>query len=467
MNTNNIKKQTFRKFGFLDKFSYMMGDLGCCLSFSLNASLMLFYTQYMGLSLTTWGVIILILKVWDAINDPIMGALIDSRKPGKRGKFKTYIFYGSFMLIFSSILVFLPIPSAAYWAKVALCIVGYLLWDMSYTVVNVPYGAMNVAITSDPTERAQLSTWRSIGSKIASLVVAIVLPIFTYEAGTNNYLGGRIVYISLVLGVISFIAFQILLKGTVERVEMPVRKDNEPKFNYLESMKAFFHNRAMVALTIATVAQLIMLLSASTVSQLVFQIYFQNGRLAGVLGIMMIIPSLMVAPFIKPLVKKFGKKEAATFPLLLGIVLGVVMAFAPIPRSGTGIIIWLALTFFINVSTAFFGMVTWAMVADCIDYQEIQTGRREDGTVYATYSLFRKIAQGIGSSIVAFLLILTGYNELLGPQQTAEVANNIRMLCGIIEIVGISVMFLVMLFIFKIDKKASYEIQEKLGRITK
>ena len=172
---NKVNRQ--RPFGAKDKWSYAMGDLGCNMSFALNSYLMLFYTQYIGLDLGTWGIIILLLKIWDAINDPIMGALMDALKPGKRGKFKTYIYYGSFVLLFSGALCFLPIPSAPYPIKVLVCVVGYLIWDMAYTVVNVPYGAMNAAITTDPTERAQLSTYRGIGSMIANIVVLITLPL--------------------------------------------------------------------------------------------------------------------------------------------------------------------------------------------------------------------------------------------------------------------------------------------------
>ena len=126
---NKVNRQ--RPFGAKDKWSYAMGDLGCNMSFALNSYLMLFYTQYIGLDLGTWGIIILLLKIWDAINDPIMGALMDALKPGKRGKFKTYIYYGSFVLLFSGALCFLPIPSAPYPIKVLVCVVGYLIWDMA------------------------------------------------------------------------------------------------------------------------------------------------------------------------------------------------------------------------------------------------------------------------------------------------------------------------------------------------
>ncbi len=103
MDSSSPAKSQLRPFGARDRWAYAMGDFGCNLSFALNSYLMLFYTQYIGLSLTTWGVIILLLKIWDGINDPIMGGLMDSLKPGKRGKFKSYIFLkpGSLFIICS------------------------------------------------------------------------------------------------------------------------------------------------------------------------------------------------------------------------------------------------------------------------------------------------------------------------------------------------------------------------------
>lgn len=99
---NKVNRQ--RPFGAKDKWSYAMGDLGCNMSFALNSYLMLFYTQYIGLDLGTWGIIILLLKIWDAINDPIMGALMDALKPGKRGKFQGYLLWIFCTVIFRSVM---------------------------------------------------------------------------------------------------------------------------------------------------------------------------------------------------------------------------------------------------------------------------------------------------------------------------------------------------------------------------
>ena len=109
-------------------------------------------------------------------------------------------------------------------------------------------------------------------------------------------------------------------------------------------------------------------------------------------------------------------------------------------------------------------VVVWAMVADSIDYQEMTTGKREEGTVYAVYSLGRKLAQGFGASIIAFLLAFCGYVSELGAQQTAETAANIRVLAGAIQLVSAVGMYSALQFGFKLNKKQVDNMQIKLGR---
>ena len=206
-------EETAKKpFTIKDKLAYMCGDLGCNMSFALNSYLMLFWTQYMGISLITWGIIIFLLKIWDAINDPIIGGLIDAIKPKPgQSKFKPWIFWGSLALIFSGAVCFVPIQSAHIAVKITICVLGYLLWDLSYTIVNVPYGSLNAAISSDAKERSQLSTFRSIGAFIANIVLAILIPILAYNK-EGQLLGQVLIVIGLVCGVFGFILFQILCR---------------------------------------------------------------------------------------------------------------------------------------------------------------------------------------------------------------------------------------------------------------
>ena len=181
-------------------------------------------------------------------------------------------------------------------------------------------------------------------------------------------------------------------------------------------------------------------------------------------------------PLIVPLVKKFGKKEAASWPLLLGVLGGALMMILPreLFLSGAGIIIWILLQLLVSMSFAILATVGWAMVADCIDYQELQTGRREEGTVYAVYSLGRKIAQGFGAAIVLLMLGWLGFQEagwdsVLGVEipsvQTPIVANRIRLLIGGVYCVCSLVQFIMLKFAYPLTKEKVDEMNIKLGRV--
>ncbi len=153
-----------RKFDIRDCLAYAAGDLGCNMSFALKSTMAIFWTQFMQLDLW-YSLLLIIVQVWDAINDPLIGSIVDADKHKyKRNKFLTYIWAGSIGLIVGGACCFLPFPNAPVWAKIIIFIAGYVVWDAFYTVANVPYGSLLSLISSKPADRASLSAWRSVGS---------------------------------------------------------------------------------------------------------------------------------------------------------------------------------------------------------------------------------------------------------------------------------------------------------------
>ena len=147
-----------RKFGMRDCLAYAAGDFGCNMSFALKSTMALFWTQVMGLS-AWYSLLIVILQVWDAINDPLIGSIVDSdRHKYKRNKFLQYIWVGSIGLIVGGALCFMPFPAAPIWAKIIIFMAGYIIWDAFYTVANVPYGSLLSLISDAPADRASPST---------------------------------------------------------------------------------------------------------------------------------------------------------------------------------------------------------------------------------------------------------------------------------------------------------------------
>lgn len=185
------------------------------MSFALKSFLIVYWTQFMGIDSILMASLLLIVQVWDAINDPIIGAVVDAdTHKYRRNKFLTYVWAGSIGLLFAGALCYIPWPSAPYVIKCILFVAGYMLWDAFYTVANVPYGSLLSLISNDPVERTKLSTGRSVGSMVGALTSAILLPFFIYDA-SNNLRGEVMFGIALVMGVLGFIAFQYMIRNTV------------------------------------------------------------------------------------------------------------------------------------------------------------------------------------------------------------------------------------------------------------
>ncbi len=441
-----------RPFGFKDKFGYALGDFGCNMSFVfINSYMMLYFVTCLGIPAEIYAVLIMIAKVWDALDDPVVGALCDATRPKGGSKFMPWIKWGSLPLLVFSIVMFIYVPDAPLWAKCVLCLGTYIVWSTSYTVVNVPYGSLQAVITKDPLQRAELSNARSIGAMLAQAPAMILLPLIIYDQNDNNPHGERFVWIVAVMGLIGFISFYFLRKLVTERIQPQVKETQ--KFNYFKSIGAFFTNKPMMGVTISTIAMLAFLMSATNTMSYTFMVYFQNSRMTSLATVVAMLPMVLAIFLCKPLVKRFTKRQLCTYPFILSIAATAVITFVKIENP----FIWLAVLAVGMFAVGIYSILNWAMVADCIDFQEEKTGRREEGTIYATYSLFRKLAQGIGQAIVSLALALTGYVEATGAVQTQEVADNIYTMTGALPLIGSIICFFSMLFLYKFGKDSKFD----------
>lgn len=436
---------TIKPFGKSDKIGYALGDFGCNMSFVfINNYLMLFYVTCMKIRPEHFAIIILIAKIFDGINDPIIGGLCDATTPGKNGKFKPWIKWGSLPLLISSVLLFLYVPNANYGIKVAMCLGLYCIWSISYTSVNVPYGSMQSVITTNPNERNELSRWRSIGSTVAQLPIVIILPLIVYDA-QDNPRGEYFIYIVAVMGIIGFVSFYFTRKLTTERVVSSSQP--KQKFNYFATLGSFFKNTHMLGVTISSVAYIALIMTVSTSMPYVFMCYFNNTALISVAGILTAVPVILGIVIVKPALKKFTKKQLCTYPFIISVIASGIATFVRFSNP----FVWLVLITLTMFGTSFYMVLMWALVADCIDYQEHKSGRREEGSIYATYSLFRKIAQGIGAAAVSFVIGLTGYNENLPAlEQASGVPEKLYFVTGLLPFIGSILCLISMHFLYNI-----------------
>ena len=472
---------TPRKFGIRDSLAYAAGDLGCNMSFALKGTMALFWTQVMGMS-AWYSLMLIIVQVWDAINDPIIGAMVDAdRRTYKRNKFLQYIWFGSIGLIVGGACCFIPATGAPVWAKFIIFIAGYVIWDAFYTVANVPYGSLLSLISADPSDRASLSAWRSIGGMVGNMLPMVILPFLIYEEDGQTLNGMMVFVTAFIMGILGFFCFQFMIKNTEIRVEQEVKlNDDQPKFNVIEAMVNFLKNRPAVGATLAAMGMFIGMQGATTAIGVTFQIYFKNAQIQGLTSMFSMIPIVVFTPLARKMVAKFGKKELSAVGAVCYIIGALVLFLAPLGivpvsegNTGLDLIVYIIGQLICALGMGIYSTVSWAMMGDAIDYNEWKTGKREEGVVYSLHSFFRKLAQGVGPAVAVAIMGTMGYvnnaiNEAGEPYIDVtkipwENALQIRGLIAILYLVAGIFQFVGLGLVYNLDKKTLAKMNEELA----
>ncbi len=461
MSNSKAPSNAVRPFGWQDKLGYSMGDMGCNFSFQLVSTFMqLFYLQYIGIASEHYATIILISKAFDAVNDIVIGNLVDTKRIGKKSKYMPWILLGAVLLIVFNVMLFAPVKNFPYAGKYAWCLISYCLWSIAYTMVNVPYGSLHSVITDDPQQRVTLSTFRSIGAALPAIIVMVALPGIVYSDQTNAagetvqiLKGETLLPVAIVMSVIAM----FVLWGTTKLVKERVVRETEENVTGFKAMissaKSYFTNRAMVGATIATVASVGLINSTMSLNNMVFQFFFNDASKTGVAMIGSYAPMVIVMALIGKLTAKFGKKNVLVTAMFVGAVAGILSLFAPITADSKGMILYIICLMGLNVGNAVFQISVWAIVADCIEVSARKTGKSEEGSLYAIYSFFRKLAQGVGQAVVSWGLVAINFKEGENAVQDAGFGDKVKTLYIILLMVASVISFLAMKFIYNIGKK--------------
>ena len=433
------------------------------MSFALKGYLTIYWTQFMGIDNYLMASLLLIVQIWDAINDPIIGAMVDAdTHKYRRNKFLAYIWFGAIGLTVAGALCYLPFPQAPGMVKNILFVAGYMIWDAFYTVANVPYGSMLSLISDDPIQRAQLSTFRSIGSMGGALLTGMLIPVIIYD-NQNNLRGEQMFVIALIMGLIGLVCFRFMVTNTKVRVDTTITlKEDAPKFNIVKAFNNFIHNRPAVGATLAPIATFIGMYGASTAGQILFQAYFKNAKISGLVGMISYFGVFIFSPFVSRIVKRFGKKEAVTFGSVVCALAYVLMLVLPITPDGRGLSLYVLCQVIAMLGGGIGSCLSWSLMADAIDYNEWKFGVREEGTTYALHSFFRKLAQGIGPSLGLVLATKLGYDASLKAAQTIEVATRMRYLVPVMYLGSYIVMIIAYGVVFNLDKKTLAQMESDL-----
>ncbi|HDL2311857.1 TPA: MFS transporter [Enterococcus faecium] len=446
-----------RKFGLRDKIGYMFGDFGNDFTFIFASSfLMIFYTKVLGISGATVGTLFLVARFIDAVTDITMGRIVDGSKPSKTGKFKPWILRMSGPVALASFLMYqTSMASASMSIKVIYMYVTYILWgSIFYTSINIPYGSMASAITSVAEERTALSTFRSIGATLAGMFIGVLTPIFIYtrdSSGAQIVRGGStFTIVAGVFSVCAVICYVICYKLTVERVKSD---ESQLKVSLLKSLKGLAKNRALLSIIAAAIFLLLAQLSTMSMNNYVFPDYYNNAQ--GIVLMSFINPILMlvlVSPVSLIFSKKYGKKELASVGMFFSAIVYLLLFLI----KPSNMYVFLVLTSVGYMGLGIFNTVIWANITDVIDDQEVKSGQREDGTIYAVYSFARKIGQALAGGVGGWTLSIIGYDSL-AKVQSGEVLQKLYNSSTLIPAVCFFVVGLILFFVYPLSKEKVLE----------
>lgn len=471
-----------------DYIGYAMGDTACCLVFGLVTSLLQkFYTDIYGLSPLFIMLMFIGARIWDAINDPIMGRIADTVKLSKWGRYRPWFLYASVPLVLSSILMFVKWPGlTGYENYVGTCIyatVTYVMFGMSYTMLQIPYGGLASVVTTDEKERTKLSVFRSIGAGLGSVPVILISSFayknrvatpdwtgatevvdgVTYAVGENGKILTDMQYTPVIIGVVvlslaCFVMLMLAFRFNKERV-IANPGEKRAKGETKTIIKTLFSNRSFVAISVAS-----MLLLAGQMFTQSFYLYLFDD-LFGANWMNVASTACTYAPMaifmvITPkMVRKFGKKEICG----VGIGIAAVANLAMFAMRGVDIQIrmwlFLVLCFISGCGMTFIVLQVWSMATDAIDDIEVKTGRRDDGTAYAFFMFFRKLGQVISAIAVNGALLGMNYNTEKGAVQSAANLAIMYDLATIIPAVLFGLMAVVLLVWYPLSKSKVADLQ--------
>lgn len=440
------------KVSLISKIAYGFGDVGCNFSWMFVSNfLMIFYTDVFGISMAAVSGLMLFSRFWDAINDPIVGALTDKTK-SKWGRYRPWLLFGAPITAVLLILTFWARPEWSQNAKILYMAVTYCLLVLGYTCVNIPYGTLCGAMTQDIDERAKLNTSRSVAAMIAIGVLNIItVPLvdhFGSQSAKTGYLTVAVLY-GLIFTLCHFFCFA----KTKEAVSIPEKE----KISLKVQLNAVLQNKPYL---LALVGQILFgfTLYGRNADILYYFTYVEgNAAYYTTYSMCIIIPSIIGAACFQPVFSKLNNKgrTASVFALLTGICMLTLYFFnvkeSPILFYGVS---GLTQFFFSGFNTAIY-----AIIPDCVEYGEWKTGLRNDGFQYAFISLGNKIGMAIGTALLAGLLGKYGYvaNQVQNAQVIAIMKHSFTTIPGILWLVTALV-----LFFYRLNKKRYNEIVEDL-----
>lgn len=417
--------------------SYFSGQ-NLLLIITLNF-LMLFYTDYIGLSAGSIGVLFLIAKLWDAFNDPIMGIIVDKAKFKNKNKFKPWISIAIFLLPLASILLFSK-PFNSPKAMLVWAYSTYILWGMIYTISDIPIFALATVMTKNQDERVKIISIGRLFAGIGGLIGAAVLIPLKANLGWSKAM--------IIISIVAFIVMIPVKYKTKERIE---HEKSDNKNSLKDIILAVIKNKYLL------IVYGVVILTNITNSSSTTMVYFVTYNLGNELLVPYITfaaaSSVIILPIFLPyLIIKFGKRTIFSFLMILSIASSIVFYYVGY-NNLIVVYIFVALKYIaLNLPILMMAMFT----TDCLEYGYIKTGKRYEGIVFSIQTFSVKITLALQGVIGAFTLARTDYAPNI--KQSSETLNEIWRMNTIYPLGGQILAVIVFLLFYKLTEKKLMEL---------
>ncbi|WP_314214475.1 glycoside-pentoside-hexuronide (GPH):cation symporter [Pseudarthrobacter equi] len=383
--------------------AYGAGDAANSMIISTaNMFLLVYYTDVAGIAAAAAGTLLVVARVFNAVTDIAAGRLVD-RVQGKRwGKFRPFLMFGFVPLVLSAAVFHVPDVDPGLKLLYAYCTYGLVC--LAYSLVNVPYGCLVGAMTRDPRQRARLAGARTIGGLSTGAVLGFVIAPLLGAGGDMQQIFTILTLVFVGVGSVLYV-----FTGSACREQSGA---SIPRITLRQSIDALKSNSPLLVLCVSSV--LFVTGNSATGAAQFFYLRDVLARvdLFPVMAATQVVITLTLAVMIPRPVARWGKKAVFTAGCVLGVVGGVVVFLAPasLPALAVGGIV------LAQLSSATVGILTWALIADTVEYGEWKTGVRVQGINYALLAATRKLGMGFGGGLVAYALAWGAYDGGLREQ---------------------------------------------------
>jgi len=452
-----------QKISIKEKIGYSVGDTASNIFFqTFILFITIFYTDVFGITAKAVGTMFLVTKIWDAVNDPIMGIIAD-RTNTRWGKFRPYLLWFAIPMGVLGVLTFTT-PELNSTGKLIYAYVSYTLLMMAYTAINVPYSAIMGVMTPNSNERTVVSSYRFVAAFVGQLIVQYsVLRLVDIFGEANEARGWQ--WAMGILSALAVVLFFITFASTKERVQPPKGQ----KTPFKQDLSDLLSNMPWILIGTATVFQLIYICMRGGAIMYYFKYFVQNQQMTLfgkdysfsyeglsssflMAGTVMTIIGVVLAPYISRIIGK--SISYAGFLGLAGISTGL---FYFVGRQD--IILMFVLQLITSFAVGPVSVLQWAIYTDTADYSEWKKGRRATGLVMSASLFALKLGIALGVSALAW--ILAGYGFEPNQDQTAKGLLGIRMVMSVYPAI-FAMIGMVLMFFYPLKKHMMMQVETEL-----